>query len=85
MFQIEIPGLIFLLREVLPHMHSWRFKNQLDKNKIYSEIMGFISDILDTVIDESSKNVQQNQNKHLLRNICVYSFLYLENGLVLLR
>ncbi|XP_055853683.1 nucleoporin Nup188 [Episyrphus balteatus] len=82
LFQLEIPGLIFLLREVFPHMHAWRFESQHDKNKIYSEIMGFICDILDMVTTEKGS---KNPSKQLLRNICVYSLLNLENGLVLLR
>lgn len=84
LFQVEIPGLIFLLREVFPHMHAWRFRNPDEKNKIYAEIMGFICDILDAVTLVTSKD-KKNRTKRLLRDICVYSLLNSDNGFVLLK
>uniref|UniRef100_T1GGY7 Nucleoporin Nup188 N-terminal subdomain III domain-containing protein n=1 Tax=Megaselia scalaris TaxID=36166 RepID=T1GGY7_MEGSC len=76
-FQTEIPGLIFLIREVFPHLHTWRFQDEQERNHIYQEIMAFFCDILDG-------SVKCNQ-KSILRDICVISLLNLENGLVLLR
>uniref|UniRef100_A0A1A9X3K7 Nucleoporin NUP188 n=1 Tax=Glossina brevipalpis TaxID=37001 RepID=A0A1A9X3K7_9MUSC len=82
-FQIEIPGLIFLLRDVFPHIHAWRFESKQEKFKLYAEIMGFICDVLDEVA--SSGTDKQSSEQLLLKNICVYSMLNLENALILLR
>ncbi|XP_075165428.1 nuclear pore complex protein Nup188 [Haematobia irritans] len=83
-FQVEIPGLIFLLRDVFPHLHVWRFKSQLEKYTIYAEIMGFICDILDEFTTQQ-KDAKITKEQKLLRDICVYSMLNMENGIILLR
>ncbi|XP_023179391.2 nucleoporin NUP188 homolog isoform X2 [Drosophila hydei] len=80
--QVEIPGLVFLLRDVFPHLHTWHFKSQLDKNKIYFEVLSFICDLFDIVGSGSEVKCEQRQ---LLLNVCVYSLLNLDNGLILLR
>ncbi|ALC41498.1 CG8771 [Drosophila busckii] len=81
--QVEIPGLIFLLREVFPHLHTWHFKSQQEKNKIYFEVLSFICDLLNIIgSNEGDKKSTQHQ---LLLNVCIYSLLNLDNGLVLLR
>ena len=79
---MEIPGIIFLLCEVFPHINSWRFKNAEDRNRIYKEVMKFICDVLDTEIPEKMKDFEA---RNILRNICVYNLLNLDNGTVLLR
>ncbi|XP_012160281.1 nucleoporin NUP188 homolog [Ceratitis capitata] len=84
-FKIEIPGLIFLLREVFPHMHAWGFQSETERHKIYTEIMGFVCDILDTVTSLCDKNEPINTEKQFLRDICIYSLSNMENGMVLLR
>lgn len=76
---IELPGLIFMLREVLPHMHGWRFAKDADRHRIYTMIFQYFLDILQTPDGEG------NEYHTLLRNVCVYSLLYLDNGMVLLR
>ncbi|XP_030380113.1 nucleoporin NUP188 homolog [Scaptodrosophila lebanonensis] len=86
--QVEIPGLIFLLRDVFPHLHTWHFKSKFEKNKIYFEVLSFICDILDiigTSHSDNSATSTHREQQELLRNICVYSLLNLENGLILLR
>lgn len=95
--QIEIPGLIFILRDVFPYLYTWRFENHIDKYKIYAEILGFICDVLDEVVSCQTLPIQyENDNtnlnsqrllreKQLLRDIVVYSLLNMENGLILLR
>uniref|UniRef100_A0A1B0GBY2 Nucleoporin NUP188 n=1 Tax=Glossina morsitans morsitans TaxID=37546 RepID=A0A1B0GBY2_GLOMM len=82
-FQVEIPGLIFLLRDVFPHIHVWRFQSKQEKFRMYAEIMGFICDVLDEVA--SGDVDKQSSEQVLLKNICVYSLLNLENALILLR
>lgn len=76
---IELPGLIFMLREVLPHIHSWRFAKDTDRQLIYTLIFQYFLDILQTTDDAG------NEYRTLLRNVCVYSLLHLDNGTVLLR
>ncbi|XP_017478764.1 PREDICTED: nucleoporin NUP188 homolog [Rhagoletis zephyria] len=83
--KIEIPGLIFLLREVFPHMHAWGFQSQSERHKIYIEIMGFVCDILDTVTSLGSKNEKINSDKQFLRDVCTHSLSNMENGMMLLR
>ncbi|XP_064547907.1 nucleoporin Nup188 [Drosophila montana] len=80
--QVEIPGLVFLLRDIFPHLHTWHFKSQLEKNKIYFEVLSFICDLFDIVGSSSSSSESKCQ---LLLNVCVYSLLNLDNGLILLR
>lgn len=76
---IELAGLIFMLREVLPHMHGWRFAKDADRQLIYTMIFQYFLDILQTPDDPN------NAYRQLLRNVCVYSLLHLDNGMVLLR
>ncbi|EDW02316.1 nucleoporin Nup188 [Drosophila grimshawi] len=80
--QVEIPGLVFLLRDVFPHLHTWHFKSHLDKNKIYFEVLSLICDLFDIIGSSSDVKCEQRQ---LLLNVCVYSLLNLDNGLILLR
>ncbi|XP_017866977.1 PREDICTED: nucleoporin NUP188 homolog isoform X1 [Drosophila arizonae] len=80
--QVEIPGLVFLLRDVFPHLHTWHFKSQLDKNKIYFEVLSFICDLFDIM---GSSNEVKCEKRQLLLNVCVYSLLNLDNGLILLK
>lgn len=80
--QVEIPGLIFLLRDVFPHLHTWHFKSQLERNKIYFEVLSFICDLFDFF---GSGNEAKSEESQLLLNVCVYSLLNLDNGLILLR
>nr|NP_001246283.1 nucleoporin 188kDa, isoform C [Drosophila melanogaster]A0A0B4K859.1 RecName: Full=Nucleoporin Nup188; AltName: Full=Nucleoporin 188kDa [Drosophila melanogaster]AFH08037.1 nucleoporin 188kDa, isoform C [Drosophila melanogaster] len=80
--QMEIPGLIFLLKDVFPHLHTWHFSSQVERNKIYFEILSFICDILDLFNTAKESNCKQRE---LLVKVCVYSLLNLENGLILLR
>lgn len=82
LLQVEIPGLIFLLRDVFPHLHTWHFKSQLERNKIYFEVLSFICDLFDIF---GSGNEKKSEESQLLLNVCVYSLLNLDNGLILLR
>lgn len=74
---LELPGLIFLLREVFPYIHTWRFENELDRHRITAHILQYFNDILQ-ITDE-------NHSRSILRNTCVYSLLHLDSGMTLLR
>ena len=78
---IELPGLIFLLREIFPHVHTWRFENQTDRENIYSSVMQYFLEILQLTVEQ----VNKNQQIGLLRDTCIYSLLNLDNGMSLLR
>lgn len=77
-FTVDLPALIFMLREIFPHCHSWRFEKELDLHEIYVFVMEYFFEVLQGGDDA------KNENK-LLRDICVYSLLNLENGLTLLK
>ncbi len=70
---VEIPNLIFMLREIFPHVEMWRFDKETDRLSIYTIVMQYFFETLQRSVDQS-----------LLRNICVYSLLT-SNSLSLLR
>lgn len=74
---LELPGLIFLLREVFPYIQSWRFENELDRQQILAQILQYFCDVLKISDDKSARLI--------LRNTCVYSLLHLDSGFTLLR
>lgn len=74
---LELPGLIFLLREVFPYIHTWRFENELDRQQILTQTLQHFCDVL--------KIEDENHARMILRNTCVYSLLNLDSGLTLLR
>lgn len=74
---MELAGLIFLLREVFPFIHTWRFEHEHDRLRITAQTLQYFCDILQ-IADE-------NTSRAILRNTCVYSLLHLESGMTLLR
>lgn len=79
---IELPGLIFMLREIFPHIHSWRFDKETDRQRIYAIILQYFLDILQTPLRPGDN---KNAYRMLIRNVCVQSLLNLDNGMTLLR
>ncbi|KAJ6644260.1 Nucleoporin Nup188 [Pseudolycoriella hygida] len=77
---VEIPNLIFMLREIFPHVEMWRFDRESDRLSIYSIVLQYFFEILQI----SSDQLRNDDSKTLLRNICVYSLLT-NNSLSLLR
>ena len=80
-YALELPGLIFILREILVHAHSWQYENEQDKMDIFIFVFQYLHDILTM----PSALFQENPSKKLLRNVCVYSLLYLEQSVALLK
>lgn len=80
-FGVELPGLIFLLREVFPHAHTWRFENEAERQKVYVLIMQYLFEILQL----SPEMLKNDYPRTVLQNVCVYSLLDLDNGLTLLK
>lgn len=74
---LELPGLIFLLREVVPYIQNWRFENELDRQQILVQILQHLCEVL-KISDNSGARL-------MLRNTCVYSLLHLDSGFTLLR
>lgn len=74
---LELPGLIFLLREVFPYIQTWRFENELDRQHIMAQILQHFCYVL-KISDDSGARLK-------LRNTCVYSLLHLDSGMTLLR
>lgn len=79
---IELPGLIFMLREIFPHIHSWRFERESDRQRIYTIVLQYFLDILQMPISTSDN---RNEYRMILRKICVRSLMNLDNGMTLLR
>lgn len=80
-YAIELPGLIFILREILVHAHSWQYENEQDKMDIFIFVFEYLHDILTMPIER----LEENPSKRLLRNVCVHSLLYLEQSVALLK
>ena len=80
-YTVELPGLLFMLREIFVHAHSWRFENEQDKFDIFIFIFEYILDILQM----PNELLKEDKARQLLRNICVYSLLNMDNGITLLR
>lgn len=74
---MEMAGLLFLLREVFPFIHTWRFEHETERQRITAQVLQYFCDILQ-IADE-------NPHRSILRNTCVYSLLHLDSGLTLLR
>lgn len=80
-YSIELPGLIFLLREVLVHAHTWQYESEQDKMSIFIFLFEYLHDILTMPSDV----VKEDPSRRLLRNVCVYSLLNLEQAVALLK
>lgn len=80
-YSIELPGLIFLLREVLMHAHTWHYECEQDKLDIFIFVFEYIHDILTLPSDL----LKGDPARKLLRNVCVYSLLNLEQSVALLK
>lgn len=74
---MELAGLVFLLREVFPFIHTWRFEREVDRQRLTTQVLQYFCDILQ-IRDE-------NVNRSILRNTCVYSLLHLDGAITLLR
>lgn len=74
---VELSGLIFMLREIFPHIHGWRFECELARQRIYTQVMQSFLSVLQQGGDAASTV--------LLRNTCVGSLLNVDNGMTLLR
>ncbi|ETN64999.1 hypothetical protein AND_003230 [Anopheles darlingi] len=80
-FGVELPGVIFLLREVLPHANNWRYETGTDRYRVLLFVVQYIHDILQL----SEERLRKNYALRTLRDVCVYSLLNRDNGMVLLR
>jgi nuclear pore complex protein Nup188 len=80
-YAIELPGLIFIVREVFNGVHTWSFKNEQERMEILQFVYEYVHDILTT----SNEIIKDDDSKRLMRDICVYSLLYLDNASALLR
>jgi nuclear pore complex protein Nup188 len=80
-FSIELPGLIFLLREVFPHIHTWRFDDEDERMKLYVAILLYFFDILQI----PQQQLDLDKSRQILRDACVSSLLNMDNGMTLLK
>lgn len=77
---LELSGLVFLLREVFPYIHTWRFEHETDRHKITTLVLQYFFDLLQ-LVDESDSN----RLRAILRDTCVFSLLNSESGMTLLK
>ncbi|XP_028032603.1 nucleoporin NUP188 homolog [Bombyx mandarina] len=75
--EIILPGLILLLREVLPNAYGWRYTNIRDRRAMLQRCMRFLTLVL--------QDQKTDGSTALLKRTCVYSLLHTENALVLLK
>uniref|UniRef100_A0A182YLB8 Nucleoporin NUP188 n=1 Tax=Anopheles stephensi TaxID=30069 RepID=A0A182YLB8_ANOST len=80
-FGVELPGAIFLLREVLPHANNWRYETGADRYRVLVFVVQYIYEILQM----SEDRLEHDYARRVLRDACVYSLLNRDNGLVLLK
>lgn len=80
-YSIELPGLIFLLREILVHAHTWHFESEQDKMDIFI----FVFEYLQGILTIPGEVVKEDLARKMLRNVCVYSLLHLEAAIALLK
>lgn len=69
--------MVFLLREIFPHCHTFRFESEADLHEIYIFVMEYFFDIL--------QSTDTSGERKILRDITVTSLLNLENGMTLLK
>uniref|UniRef100_A0A182N1Q7 Nucleoporin NUP188 n=1 Tax=Anopheles dirus TaxID=7168 RepID=A0A182N1Q7_9DIPT len=75
---VELPGVLFLLREVLPVANNWRYETATDRYRVLVFVVQYIHEMLQVKKGGDS-------TRRLLRDVCVYSLLNRDNGMVLLR
>ncbi|XP_052860062.1 nucleoporin Nup188 [Anopheles cruzii] len=80
-FGVELPGTIFLLREVLPHANNWRYETGTDRYRVLVFVVQYIYEILQL----SEKQLCSDPARRTLRDVCVFSLLNRDNGMVLLK
>ncbi|XP_053672999.1 nucleoporin Nup188 [Anopheles nili] len=80
-FGVELPGALFLLREVLPHANNWRYETSSDRYRVLVFVVQYIYEVLQI----SEEKLQADGARRVLRDVCVYSLLNRDNGMVLLK
>ncbi|XP_068626633.1 nucleoporin Nup188 [Battus philenor] len=76
--EIILPGLILILREVFPNICGWRYVSTIERRSLLQQCTNFLTAVL-----EHSKH--SNKSKVILKQTCIYSLLYTENALELLK
>uniref|UniRef100_A0A1B0CU00 Nucleoporin NUP188 n=2 Tax=Lutzomyia longipalpis TaxID=7200 RepID=A0A1B0CU00_LUTLO len=77
-YNVELPGLLFLLHAVFPHCHSWKFVEEADKSAVYIFTLEYFLRIL-------QDGVAGKTRRRILVDVTIFSLLNLDCGLTLLR
>lgn len=80
-YAIELPGLVFMLREILVHAHSWHYESEQDKMEIFIHVLEFLHEVLVT----SNETMKEDPSRKLLLDVCIHSLLNLESSVALLK
>ncbi|XP_053614028.1 nucleoporin Nup188 [Plodia interpunctella] len=75
---VILPGLVLILREVFPNVCSWRYSDPHDRRDMLRRCATFLTLVL-------QHNKDTNKSIELLKRTCLYSLLYSENALELLK
>ncbi|XP_013176696.1 PREDICTED: nucleoporin NUP188 homolog [Papilio xuthus] len=75
--EIILAGLMLILREVFPNICGWRYSCGAERRTLLQRCTKFLTSIL-----EISKT---NKTMTLVKKTCIYSFLYMENALEVLK
>ncbi|CAD6201471.1 GSCOCG00000272001-RA-CDS [Cotesia congregata] len=78
MYNMEIPGMVFLLQGVLPKLDSWYFTSETERIELWLKSMSCIHHALDV-------NLPKNDPRKKLQLVVAYSLLYLEPRHALLK
>ncbi|XP_057324473.1 nucleoporin Nup188 [Microplitis mediator] len=78
MYNMEIPGMVFLLQGVLPKLDSWYFASDTERIELWLKSMSCIHHALDV-------NLTKNEPRKKLQLVVAYSLLYLEPRHALLK
>ncbi|XP_034948667.1 nucleoporin NUP188 homolog [Chelonus insularis] len=78
MYNMEIPGMVFLLQGVLPKLDSWYFSSETERIELWLRAMSCIHHTLDT-------NLSKSDPRKKLQLVVAYSLLYLEPRHALLK
>ncbi|KAJ2947673.1 hypothetical protein O0L34_g9439 [Tuta absoluta] len=74
---IILPGLVLTLREVFPNVYGWRYGHSSKRRELIKRCATFLTLVL--------QQSRENSKGVLLKKTCIYSLLYTENALELLK
>ncbi|XP_050342669.1 nucleoporin Nup188 isoform X1 [Nymphalis io] len=75
--EILLPGLVLMIREIFPNVCGWRYSNTAERRQLLQRCARLFTLVLEQTSTKASTT--------MLRKTCVYSLMYTENALELLK